>query len=228
VLDIIGGAGHGQGRGSQPNVTPDITGGAGKGQGRAGSQPSLGAKVEYGGTSLSYTMKGSLKSSTSARGETSIGSATGPETSPRVADPEGNFIFALEIQDSSGKNTEVAQFREVSGLKSTTQVFELEEGGQNHRVHKLPGQSRWDNLTLRYAVCADVSLLEWRNEVLNDEFGKRRNGSVVMKTLGGEEVRRYNFVSGWPVSWEGPSFNAESAELAVEAIEIAHGGIQVT
>ena len=228
LLDIVGGAGKGGGRGDAPNTSPSISGGAGKGGGRAGSQPALGAAVEYGGTSLDFKLKGAYKSSTNARAETSIGEATGPETSPRVADPEGNFVFALELQDSSGKNAEVAQFREVSGLKSTTQVFELEEGGQNHRVHKLPGQSRWDNITLRYAVCADISLLTWRNEVLADEFGKRRNGSIVMKTLGGEEVRRYNFFSGWPVTWEGPSFNAESAELAVETLEIAHGGIQVT
>lgn len=225
---ITGGGGKGGGRGDQPNVSPTITGGKGKGQGRDGSQPTLSAAVEYGGTSLDFKMKGSMKSSTSSRAETSIGPATGPETSPRVADPEGSFIFALELQDSSGKNAEVAQFREVSGLKSTTAVFELEEGGQNHRVHKLPGQSRWDNITLRYAVCADVALLTWRNEILADEFGKRRNGSIVMKTLHGEEVRRYNFFAGWPVSWEGPSFNAESAELAVETLEIAHGGIQIT
>ena len=43
-----------------------------------------------------------------------------------------------------------------------------------------------------------------------------------------EEVRRYNFVEAWPVSWEGPSFAANGAEIAVESIEIAHNGIQVT
>jgi phage tail-like protein len=211
-LNITGGPGKGGGNAS-PNVLPTITGGVGKGGGRSSDQPSLGAKVEYGGTSLNYRFKGKYKSSTSARAETSIGEATGPETSPRVADPEGNFIFALEIE-----KVEVAQFRECSGLKTSTQVFELEEGGQNHRVHKLPGQSRWDNVVLRYGVSSDVSLLTWRNEILQDEFGKRRNGSVVMKTLTGKEVRRYNFIQGWPVAWEGPHFNAEAAELAVEMI----------
>jgi phage tail-like protein len=139
-------------------------------------------------------------------------------------DPEGNFIFALEIDGQ-----EVAQFLECSGLKSTTEIFELQEGGMNHRVHKLPGQSRWENLQLRYGVTGDVSLLKWRNEILNDEFdfGKRRKGSIVVKNNQMEVVRRYNFVDAWPVSWEGPSLSSSGAELAIEMIELAHSGISV-
>ena len=141
-----------------------------------------------------------------------------------VADPEGNYIFALEID-----GIEVAQFLECSGLKSTTEIFELQEGGMNHRVHKLPGQSRWENLQLRYGVTGDVSLLKWRNEILNDEFaqGKRRKGSIVVKNNQMEVVRRYNFVDAWPVSWEGPSLSASGAELAIEMVELAHSGISV-
>jgi phage tail-like protein len=222
-LDIQGGAGKGGGRpGSQPSL--DIQGGAGKGGGRAGSQPSLGAKVDFGGASLSFSLKGS-SATTTARGETSIGKATGSQTSPRVADPEGNFMFYLVLGNSTDP---VAQFKEASGLKSSTQVFELEEGGVNHRVHKLPGQSRWDNLVLRCGVSADTQLATWRNEVLSDEFGKRKSGSIVMMTVAGEEVRRYNFTDGWPVAWEGPHFSADGAEVAVEMIEIAHSGLQIS
>jgi len=222
-LDIQGGAGRGQGRaGNQPQL--DIQGGAGRGQGRAGSQPSLGAKVDFGGASLNFSMKGQA-ATTNARAETSIGTNTGPENSPRVADPEGGFMFYLVL---GGSTTPVAQFREASGLKSSTQVFEIEEGGVNHRVHKLPGQSRWDNIVLRYGVSSDTQLAQWRNEVLSDEFAKRKSGSIVMMTVAGEEVRRYNFTDGWPVSWEGPHFNAESAEVAVEMVEIAHSGIQIS
>jgi len=216
-----GGPGQGGGRaGGQPTVTS--RGGPGQGGGRAGGQPTIEARVEYGGSSRSGGGATGSSPSDAHRGHTSLGSSNG-ERHPRVADPEGSFIFALEIE-----GIEVAQFKECHGLKSLTQVFELQEGGMNHRVHKLPGQSRWDNIVLRYAVTSDVTLLNWRNEVLQDEFASRRNGSIVMKTLQMEEVRRYNFIQGWPVSWEGPSFRADSADLAVEVMEIAHSGIQVS
>jgi phage tail-like protein len=235
--------------GAQPTL--DIQGGAGKGGGRAGGQPShsananvelparsyslkestsiglsarvgkIAAAVEYGGSSKRF--KVDIKASSGSERAGSTLKAASGELNPRVADPEGNFIFTLEID-----GIEVAQFKECGGLKSSTAIFELEEGGMNHRVHKLPGQSRWENITLRYGVTSDTSLLSWRNEVLADSFQKRRNGSVVMKTLRMEEVRRYNFVQAWPVAWEGPTFDASGADLAVEMVEIAHHGISIS
>ncbi len=140
-------------------------------------------------------------------------------------DPEGNFVFALEVD-----GVEIAHFMECSGIKTSTTVFELEEGGMNHRVHKLPGQSRWENITLRYGVSSDTTLMEWRDEVLQDEFGEgcRRNGSIVVKDNQMNEVRRYNFLDAWPVAWEGPSLSSGGAEVAVEMVEIAHHGITVS
>lgn len=224
-LDIQGGPGKGSGYlGSQPSL--EISGGPGKGGGRLGAQPT----IEYGGSTTTRTSASLSDSTTEARGQTSIGEngAKNAESSPRVADPEGAYYFSLQVQDSSGQTVELAQFKEVSGLKTSTTVFELEEGGMNHRVHKLPGQSRWDNLVLKQGVCSDSLLLEWRQEVLNDEFSKRRNGTIVLMTSQGEAVRSYNFVQGWPVSWDGPAFNADGSDLAVETLEIAHCGIQVT
>ncbi|MCK6513480.1 MAG: hypothetical protein RIT28_3199 [Pseudomonadota bacterium] len=138
-------------------------------------------------------------------------------------EPEGNYVFALEIDGVA-----IANFMECSGLKTSTQVFELEEGGVNHRVHKLPGQSRWENVTLRYGVTSDTSLLNWRNELLQDGFQSRRNGAIIVKNNAMEEVRRYSFVNAWPVAYEGPSFAAGGSELAVEMIEIAHHGLTIS
>ena len=138
-------------------------------------------------------------------------------------EPEGNYVFALEFDGVA-----IANFMECSGLKTSTQVFELEEGGVNHRVHKLPGQSRWENVTLRYGVTSDTSLLNWRNELLEDGFQSRRNGAIIVKNNAMEEVRRYSFVNAWPVAYEGPSFAAGGSELAVEMIEIAHHGLTIS
>lgn len=203
------GAGGGR-AGAQPSVPGE--GGPGRGGGRPGGQPSVAVANPMGARSTASTSAWRNAKGTS-------GSKVG-----NVADPEGNFIFALEID-----GIEVAQFLECSGLKSSTEIFELQEGGMNHRVHKLPGQSRWENLQLRYGVTGDVSLLKWRNEILNDEFNasKRRKGSIVVKNNQMEVVRRYNFVDAWPVSWEGPSLSATGAELAIESIELAHSGISV-
>ncbi len=135
---------------------------------------------------------------------------------------DGAFLFLLEIE-----NRVVGHFKECSGIKNTTEVVEVVEGGVNYRVHKLPGQTRWENITLRYGSSPDSYLLDWRNEVLQDQFKGRRNGSIVLMANDMTELRRYSFMKAWPVSYEGPSIKADSSDLAVESIEIAHSGINV-
>lgn len=228
--------GRGKGRvPGQPSNT--FRGGPGAGGGRPGGQPShkpaesapeptrawsLKASVSYGGASEQRRSPGIKKAGGVNRAGSTFKSASG-ENHPRVQDPEGNFVFSLEINGA-----EVAQFKECSGLKSTTDVYEIVEGGMNATTHKLPGQSRWGNITLRYGVTNNGYMLDWRNQVLQDAFADRRNGSIVMRTLQMEEVRRYNFVKAWPVSWDGPSFDAGAADLAMESLELAHHGITVT
>lgn len=201
----------------------------GKGKGRKDGQASITSKSDW---------KGAGKGRKGAQAKVGTGSQLGTRSSKsteqmttgkkgvaHVADPEGNYIFALEID-----GIEIAQFLECSGLKSNTEIFELQEGGMNHRVHKLPGQSRWDNIQLRYGVTSDASLLQWRDEILQDEFGgkSRRNGSIIIKNNSMQPVRRYNFLQAWPVTWEGPSLSANGSELAIEMIELAHHGITVS
>ena len=139
-------------------------------------------------------------------------------------DPWGNYFFALEL-----KGVEVAHFTECSGLKSTAEVFEIQEGGLNGQVHRMVGRSKWDNIVLKYATSVSTALLEWRDRYLQDQFGERTStdGSIVMYANSGKELRRYNFVGAWPVSWEGPQFNAGSSVLAIETLEIAHEGIYI-
>jgi len=204
---VGGGAGMGGGRSSSQPTISSPSSWVGMGKGRAGAQPSVGTGSLLG-----------TRSSNSTTQMTSGGDA-------HVADPEGNFVFALEID-----GIEVAQFLECSGLKSSTAIFELQEGGMNHRVHKLPGQSKWENIVLKYGVTNDSSLMQWRGEVLDDSFGagNRRNGSIVVKNNQMEVVRRYTFVDAWPISWEGPSFAAAGADLAIESVELAHHGVYVS
>lgn len=154
-----------------------------------------------------------------------------PNSGTDDLDPYGSYYFALEISGSGGA-FEVAHFQECSGLKSSTAVFEIEEGGLNGRTHKRVGQSKWENIVLRYASSESTSLVEWRDKFLRDLFtgGERTkwSGAILLKNNKGDVVRRYSFSNAWPVSWEGPSFNSGSSDLAVESIEIAHDGLKIS
>ena len=140
-------------------------------------------------------------------------------------DPAGAYYFALEIN-----KTEVAHFLEFSGLRTTSEVFEIQEGGLNGATHKRPGPARYDNLVLRVATNASLALLEWRDKYLRSDFAglASDSGAVVIYANNGEEVRRYSFVRAWPVSWEGPELSSSSSQIAVESLEIAFDGLYIS
>ncbi|MEN0067247.1 MAG: phage tail protein [Myxococcota bacterium] len=143
------------------------------------------------------------------------------ESGNLINDPYGSYFFALEIG-----GIQVAHFQEFSGIKTSSEVFEIQEGGRNGATIKRPGQSKFENLVLKYATSASVDLLEWRDDFLQDRFVPR-NGSVSIINNRGDEVRRYNFTNAWPVSWEGPTLNSGSSDLAIETLEIAIEGLQI-
>lgn len=207
-----GGAGAGGGRGgSQPTISSPASW-VGSGKGRAGGQPTIAAAVAVSVGARSWSIKASASFQTRTN-------------SAPIGDPEGNYIFALEVDGQ-----EIAHFMECSGLKTSTETFEIQEGGMNHAVHKLPGQSKWENIQLRYGVSGDTTLLAWRDMILMDAFDRssRLNGSIVVKNNQMQVVRRYHFVDAWPIAWEGPSFSSAASELAIEMIELAHHGIYVS
>ena len=57
---------------------------------------------------------------------------------------------------------------------------------------------------------------------------KRFSGAIVLKNNRMQEMVRYTFQQAWIVSWEGPKFNSEGSDLAVERIELAHHGVSVS
>lgn len=140
------------------------------------------------------------------------------------ADPWHNHYFALYIGNLA---TPLAHFHECSGLKSSAQVFEIEEGGLNGRNYRRPGQSRWENIILKQATNVTMDFLEWRDSFLQDQFGNRKDGAIAMMDEAGREIRRFEFHNAFPVSWEGPTLKSGGSELAVETLEIAHEGLKV-
>ena len=137
------------------------------------------------------------------------------------ADPWNAYYFGLEVGGRA-----IGYFMECSGLKTAGEVFEIEEGGMNGRAYKRPGRSKWENIVLKVATNPSLELLQWRDAYLQDDF-VRKDGAIVQYDLAGNEIRRYNFRQGWPVSWEGPQLKSGGSELSIETLEIAHDGLNI-
>jgi phage tail-like protein len=135
-------------------------------------------------------------------------------------DPYGSYNFRVEIDGITR-----AAFAEASGFESTIAVIEHREGGENTTVRKLPGLTSYSNIVLRWGLTDDRELYDWHRRAIQGEV-ERKNGSIVALDRRGEERVRWNFFNAWPTRWDGPDFNAEGTDVAIEALELAHEGIE--
>jgi len=117
-----------------------------------------------------------------------------------------------------------AVFTEVGGLQIETEVTDYPEGGNNRFVHRVPGRTKFSNLTLKRGMTSSNELFKWYIKTINGQ-AKRRNLSVVMYDPLGEEVLRWDFVNAYPIKWVGPQLSAASNTAAVETLELAHEGL---
>jgi phage tail-like protein len=127
--------------------------------------------------------------------------------------------FELTIQGQS-----IGYFNEVSGLSAEVETLTYNEGGNNEFVHRLPTRVKYPNLVLKRGMTGSADLQRWfqRSHVGAD----RTSVTVTMLNEAGDRLRVWSFVNAFPIKWTGPSFNAQQATVATEALEISHDGIK--
>ena len=136
-------------------------------------------------------------------------------------DPYRNFNFIVEID-----GIKQAGFSDCSGFGSSTDPIEYREGGENTTVRKLPGTTKYPNITLKWGLTDSHELYDWYRDIVKGKV-VRKTGSIVVFDLDGiTEKVRWNFFNAWPTKWDGPDFSAKGSDIAIETLELAHEGIE--
>ena len=135
-------------------------------------------------------------------------------------DPYRNFNFKVEIEGITQ-----AAFAECTGFASNNDPLEYREGTDRTTVRKLPGLTKYANITLKWGLTDSRELFDWYTDITKGKID-RKNGSIVLTDLDGTEKVRWNFFQGWPTKWDGPDFNAKGTDAAIETLEIAHEGLE--
>ena len=144
---------------------------------------------------------------------------TGSRTDPLVS-----YHFHVEIDGISQ-----AQFKECSGLESTSEIIEYKEANKDSVtvVRKQPGALKYSDIVLKRGITDIMELWDWRKKVEQGKIDEaRKNGSIVMYSQGDQEIARWNFVEGWPSKISGPQAKADSNEVAIEEMTMAPEGLE--
>lgn len=138
----------------------------------------------------------------------------------RAKDPLLGFRFLVVIDGLL-----VGGFSEVSGLQAEIEIEDVEEGGVNDFSHKLPKQTKFQNLILKRGITESDTLWKWHQDVVNGII-RRMSGYIILFDSEGNEKWSWNFVDAFPVKWIGPELNAKNDSIALESLELAHHGIK--
>jgi phage tail-like protein len=138
----------------------------------------------------------------------------------QIVDPylDSNFIVEIDGITRAG-------FQDASGLDSSVDVTEYQEGGDKYK-RKVPGQAKFSNIVLSWGSSDDHDLYDWHLAWLQGSpAAVRKSGSIILRDRTGTEVIRWNFKRAWPTKWTGPSFNAIDSKISIEKLEIVHEGV---
>ena len=137
-------------------------------------------------------------------------------------DPLRNFRFRVEID-----GFQAASFAEVVIEPSTPDVIEYREGAEPSSVRKLPGLTRYGNVTLKRGVTPSLELFNWHRQVAQGDIGNaRRRVVIIVADDTGSEIARFVVSEAWPVKYDPGDLNAKGNEVFIELLELVNEGVE--
>lgn len=136
-------------------------------------------------------------------------------------DPIRNFRYKVSVGGTD------AGFNEVTGFDISIDSIEYREGDDATTPYKLPGLTKYSNITFKHGITDSMELYNWIKSCVE---GKIERKVVTISAMGesGSVVAVWQLSEAWPVKYTGPDFNALGSDVAIESMELAHEGLQRT
>lgn len=149
---------------------------------------------------------------------------------PERVDPYKNFKFRLKWD---GKY--IAGVSKVSALKRTTEVVSHREGGDPSSVHKSPGLTRYEPVTIERGITHDLEFERWANKVWNREGGGagqeaslkdfRKDVVLELYNEAGQLALAWRIYRCWPSQFQAlPDLDASGNAVAIQMLVLENEG----
>ena len=139
------------------------------------------------------------------------------------------FRYRVEIDGISR-----AGFSEVSGMSSSIDAVEYREGDDlRNTPRKLPGLTKFGNVTLRWGVSDDQDFLTWLYSVSPTNNAPptglvRHTVTITLINDAGGDGPAWTLINAWPVGYTVPDLNGMGGEVAIQSLELCHEGLEFT
>ena len=137
-------------------------------------------------------------------------------------DPFRNFKFRVEIDGIAE-----AAFSEVAIGETSTEAIDYREGTEPNHVRKLPGMTKYGNITLKRGVTDSQVIYQWHKDIVDGKIGERRKSiTIVVIDEAGKDKARFVVSECWPTKYDPSDLNGKGNEVFIELLELVNEGIE--
>ncbi len=148
---------------------------------------------------------------------------------PNRLDPYKQFKFRVKWDGQY-----IPGILRISGLHRETEVVVMRKGSESNVVHKLPGRTDYQPITLERGLTHDTAFEQWANKVWN--LGASPGNEVSLKDFrkdmviellneAGQMVMAFHVYRCWPVKYNAvEALDANNPNIAIESIVLEHEG----
>ena len=137
-------------------------------------------------------------------------------------DPYRNFKFRVEIDGVAE-----AAFSEVAIGETSTEAIDYREGTEPNHVRKLPGMTKYGNITLKRGVTDSQVIYQWHKDIVDGKIGeKRKTITIVVIDEAGKDKARFVVSECWPTKYDPSDLNGKGNEVFIELLELVNEGIE--
>ena len=142
--------------------------------------------------------------------------------------PYSQFNFLVSLGDIDPGQVR-AGFTEVSGLELSVETIEYRNGNEaTNAVRKMPGMTKYGNVTLKRGVIGSTDLFDWIREARDGSPEVRR--TVVIQLLSEDRqstAQTWTLRNALPMKYVGPTLSAQANEVAMEELVLACEGLEL-
>jgi len=118
-------------------------------------------------------------------------------------------------------------FTEVSGLAQEIRTIDYREGvTPDDSTSKIPVMQKYSTITCKRGFASGNEFFDWISAVHLSKI-ERRNLLISLLDEEQEPVMVWKVISAFPIKVEAAGLNSHGNDVAIEAVTLAHEGIQV-
>lgn len=134
--------------------------------------------------------------------------------------PPVGFHFKVEFSGIGNDND--CRFQSVSGLNVEYDTESFKEGGENRFEHKLPGRTKYPDLTLKRGMLTDSEVIKWCLKAFQQREFKPADVYVTLLNEKHNGIKTWHFRKAWPRKWSVSDFNAQENSVVVETLDLSY------